>query len=80
MSRLARGDLKSRVDSARAGVQAGVMTINEARRLLDLDPVKDGDVRLEPLNMTPAGQDGRAPGAGQAQEADPMPAEEPADA
>ena len=80
VSRLARGDLKSRVDSARAGVQAGVMTINEARRLLDLDPVKDGDVRLEPLNMTPAGQDGRAPGAGQAQEADPMPAEEPADA
>lgn len=51
VTRLARGDLKSRVDSAMAGIQ-GVMTINEARHLLDLPPITDGDVRLEPLNMT----------------------------
>lgn len=55
--RLARGDFKSRVDSVRSGVASGVMTINEGRGKLDLDPVEDGDVRLEPLNMLPAGED-----------------------
>ena len=57
VTRLARGDLKSRVESARAGVQSGVMEINEARGLIDLDPVEGGDVRLEPLNMVPAGEE-----------------------
>ena len=51
LSRLARGDMKSRADATRAAVMAGIMTINEARFALDLDPVDGGDVRLEPINM-----------------------------
>lgn len=38
---------------AEAGVKAGYMTINEARKLTGLDPVKGGEVFLIPFNMMP---------------------------
>lgn len=51
---LLRGDFKTRMDGLGLSIQWGLMTPNEARRLLNLPPVDGGDVRLHPLNMVPA--------------------------
>ena len=46
---LLRGDLQSRMTSYSVGTQAGVMSVNDVRRLEDLSPVADGDQYRVPL-------------------------------
>lgn len=52
---LLRGDLKSRYDSYAVGRTWGWLSVNDVRRLEDLNPIDAGDVYLQPLNMTAAG-------------------------
>jgi HK97 family phage portal protein len=53
---LLRGDIQSRYQAYQVGRQAGFLSINDIRRLENLDPVEGGDDYLEPLNMQPVGQ------------------------
>ena len=46
---LLRGDLQSRMTSYSIGTQAGVMSVNDVRRLEDLSPVDDGNQFRVPL-------------------------------
>lgn len=52
---LLRGDLKSRYDAYAVGRNWGWLSVNDVRRLEDLNPVEAGDVYLQPLNMSAAG-------------------------
>jgi HK97 family phage portal protein len=52
---LLRGDIHSRYQAYQVGRQAGFLSINDIRRLENLDPVAGGDDYLEPLNMQPVG-------------------------
>lgn len=53
---LLRGDMKTRYDSYALGRQWGWLSVNEIRRLEDLNDIgDDGDVYLQPLNMVPLG-------------------------
>lgn len=54
VSGLQRGDHPTRWDTHRANAQAGVMTVNEIRRIEDMVPVEGGDELLRPLNLAPA--------------------------
>jgi HK97 family phage portal protein len=58
---LLRGDFKTRWQAYAWGRQWGWLSINDVRRLENMDPVADGDAYLQPLNMVPAGS---APPAG----------------
>jgi len=53
---LLRGDIQSRYAAYQTGRQAGFLSINDIRRLENLDPIDNGDDYLEPLNMQPVGQ------------------------
>ncbi len=53
---LLRGDLKSRYDAYAVGRNWGWLTVNDILRKENMNTVDDGDERLRPLNMTPAGQ------------------------
>jgi phage portal protein BeeE len=53
---LLRGDIASRYQAYMVGRQAGFLSINDIRRLENLDEVPGGDDYLEPLNMQPIGQ------------------------
>jgi len=66
-----RGDTKSRYEAHAIGRQGGWLSVNEIRAMEDMNPIENGDVYLEPLNMAPAGT--------QATEADPqqVPADDP---
>lgn len=57
VERLMRGDSKARFDSYAAARQWGIYTSNEARAKEGLNPVDGGDMLLQPLNMTAAGND-----------------------
>jgi HK97 family phage portal protein len=57
VERLLRGDSKARFDSYAAARQWGIYTSNEARHKEGLNPVSGGDMLLQPLNMTAAGND-----------------------
>ena len=52
---LLRGDIQSRYQAYQVGRQAGFLSINDIRRLENMDPVSGGDDYLEPLNMQPVG-------------------------
>lgn len=52
---LLRGDMASRYQSYSTGRQWGWLSANDVRELEDLNPVDDGDIYLQPLNMVPAG-------------------------
>lgn len=54
---LLRGDFKTRQDGYATARQWGWLSVNEIRELEDMNPVADGDVYLQPLNMVPAGTD-----------------------
>ena len=54
---LMRGDSKARFDAYASGRQWGVLSANEARKREGLNPVDGGDMLLQPLNMTAAGND-----------------------
>lgn len=49
---LLRGDFKTRTDGYRTLIQNGVMSINEARSLENMNPVDGGDKHYFQLNMT----------------------------
>lgn len=52
---LLRGDQKSRYESYKVALGNGFMTINEVRRLENLNPIgPEGDVNYVPMNMTTA--------------------------
>ena len=54
---LVRGDIKTRYEAYAIGRQWGWVSANDIRSLEDLNPIENGDVYLEPLNMVPAGTD-----------------------
>jgi HK97 family phage portal protein len=54
---LLRGDLKARYEGYAIGRNWGWLSVNDIRRLENMNPVADGDVYLQPLNMVPAGSD-----------------------
>jgi HK97 family phage portal protein len=54
-TRILRADLKTTLDAIAIGRQWGVLSANDGRRWLGLNPIPNGDVYLEPLNMVPAG-------------------------
>ena len=54
-TRILRADLKTTLDAIAVGRQWGVLSANDGRRWLGLNPIPNGDVYLEPLNMVPAG-------------------------
>lgn len=53
---LLRGDLKSQYDAFAVGRQWGWLSVNDVRRRLCMNPVENGDIYLQPVNMVPAGQ------------------------
>lgn len=53
---LLRGDIKSRNEAYAIGRNWGWLSANDIREMENLNPVDDGDVYLQPLNMVPAGQ------------------------
>ncbi len=55
MSSLLRGDTKAMSDSFAKGIQWGWFSVNDVRRMLNLNSVEDGDTHLQPLNMVPIG-------------------------
>ncbi|MBU2548373.1 MAG: phage portal protein [Proteobacteria bacterium] len=58
---LLRGDAKSRFESYALGRQHGWLSVNDVRRLENMDPVSGGDNYLQPVNMAPVnGQEGAA--------------------
>lgn len=52
LSALMQGDMKSQAEYLRGLVTNGVMSINDGRRFLGMNPVEGGDVHMWPLNMT----------------------------
>jgi len=52
---LLRGDLKSQAEAFKMGREGGWLSINDVRRMLNLNPIANGDDHLQPLNMAPAG-------------------------
>jgi HK97 family phage portal protein len=54
---LLRGDLKARYEGYAIARNWGWLSVNDIRRLENMNPVDHGDVYLQPLNMAPAGAD-----------------------
>ena len=54
---LLRGDIQARYAAYATGRQWGWLSVNEIRRLENLNGVEGGDVYLQPMNMTPAGEE-----------------------
>lgn len=52
---LERGDIKTRYEAYAIARQWGFKSVNDIKKLEDEQPVPDGDVYLQPLNMVPAG-------------------------
>lgn len=53
---LLRGDAASRATAYATGRQWGWLSVNDIRRLENMNPIPNGDIYLEPLNMGEAGQ------------------------
>ena len=53
---ITRGDMKSRFEAYNLGRNMGVYSANEIRELEDLNPIENGDIYLQPLNMDEAGK------------------------
>lgn len=58
---LLRGDLQSRYQSYATARNWGWMSVNDVRRLENMNEIPEGDVYLEPLNMKDAGGPAPAP-------------------
>ena len=56
---LLRGDIKSRYEAYNIARNGGWMSANDIRRLENMNDIKNGDVYLVPLNMTPVNQIGQ---------------------
>jgi HK97 family phage portal protein len=74
---LLRGDMLSRYQAIAQGRNWGVLSANEARSSLGLNPVPNGDVYLQPLNMVEAGSPPPQPAAPPAPPSDPAKIVEP---
>jgi HK97 family phage portal protein len=51
-----RGDLASRYAAYASGRQWGFLSVNDIRRLENMNPIDNGNIYLQPLNMGEAGQ------------------------
>lgn len=56
ISGLLRGDIKSRYEAYAQGRQWGWLSVNDIRRLENMNPIPNGGIYLEPLNMGEAGK------------------------
>ncbi len=56
---LLRGDSKKMAETIRSYMQIGLLTVNEARKLLGWNPIAGGNVRLTPRNMLRTDDTGR---------------------
>ena len=50
-----RGDQKSMAEAFARGRQWGWLSVNDIRRLLNLNRIDNGDIYLQPINMIEAG-------------------------
>jgi HK97 family phage portal protein len=57
MSALLRGDAKSMAEAFAVGRQWGWLSVNDIRRLMNLNSVANGDIYLQPMNMYEAGKE-----------------------
>jgi len=57
MEGLLRGDTKSRYESYNLARNMGVMSANDIREKEDLNPIENGDIYLQPMNMVEAGKE-----------------------
>ena len=55
---LMRGDLQSRYAAYSVARNAGFLSVNDIRKLENMNPIDGGDRYLEPLNMQSVGEDG----------------------
>jgi HK97 family phage portal protein len=55
---LLRADIKTRYAVYGTGRQWGILSVNDCRDMEDMNPIENGDIYLEPVNMTPAGTAG----------------------
>jgi HK97 family phage portal protein len=55
---LLRGDQKSRYESYSVGRNWGWLSVNDIRKMENMNPIDNGDEYLRPLNMVPAGTPG----------------------
>lgn len=53
---LLRGDAKTRAEAYATGRQWGWLSVNDIRRMENMDPIPNGDIYLQPSNMFEAGQ------------------------
>ena len=58
---LLRGDIKSRYEAFAVARNWGWMSVNDIRRLENQNPIENGEIYLQPLNMTEAGAQPEAP-------------------
>lgn len=56
LDELQRGDLLTRYRAYGIGRQWGWLSVNDIRRSENTNTVPDGDIYLQPVNMTPAGE------------------------
>jgi HK97 family phage portal protein len=56
-SALLRGDVKTRFEAYNIGRNIGVYSANDIRELEDMNPIENGDIYLQPMNMTEAGKE-----------------------
>lgn len=60
---LLRGDINSRYSAYSTGRQWGWLSVNDVRALENMNPVDNGDVYLQPMNMVEAGAEEEDPEA-----------------
>jgi HK97 family phage portal protein len=53
---LLRGDFKTRMEGYRTGIESGIYSINEVRRMEEMNPIEGdaGDTHYRPMNTAPA--------------------------
>jgi HK97 family phage portal protein len=56
MAALTRGDQKSMADAFAVGRQWGWLSVNDIRKLLNMNRIENGDIYLQPMNMIEAGK------------------------
>lgn len=61
LSQLLRTEIDTRMSAYQTGIQSGVLTINEARRMEELPPVEGGDQPLVQSQYVPLSQAGKSP-------------------
>ena len=55
MSSLLRGDQKSMAEAFAQGRQWGWLSVNDIRKLMNMNKIENGDIYLQPMNMIEAG-------------------------